>query len=85
MYGVAEAFDKLGYTEAVQRLDQAQTAYGTINSVHDLITHPQFRTRPMRVHGRTVEVPATPYISEWDQDHYRPVPQVGEHTTLHCS
>ena len=72
-------FSNLDYADVVERLAAAQTAYGAINSVHDLIEHPQLRTRPMQVNGRVVELPATPYITEWDDQSYRPTPGVDEH------
>jgi crotonobetainyl-CoA:carnitine CoA-transferase CaiB-like acyl-CoA transferase len=72
-------FSNLGYTQVVERLAAAQTAYGAINSVHDLIEHPQLRTRPMPVNGQMVELPAIPYITEWDDESYRPIPGVDEH------
>ena len=72
-------FSNLSYAQVVERLAAAQTAYGAVNSVHDLIAHPQLRTRPMPVNGRVVELPATPYITEWDDDSYRPIPGVDEH------
>ncbi len=72
-------FSGLSYAVVVERLAAAQTAYGAINSVHDLIEHPQLRTRPMPVNGRVVELPATPYITEWDDESYRPIPGVDEH------
>jgi crotonobetainyl-CoA:carnitine CoA-transferase CaiB-like acyl-CoA transferase len=72
-------FSNLGYTQVVERLAAAQTAYGAINSVHDLIEHPQLRTRPMPVNGQMVELPAIPYITEWEDESYRPIPGVDEH------
>lgn len=75
---VAATFARLGYAEAVARLSRAQTAYATINSVDDLADHPQFRTRPMTVRGKTVQVPALPYVTEWDPPHYRPAPALGD-------
>ena len=48
----------LSYAEAVDRLTQAQTAYGAINSVHEMMKHPQLRTRPMAVQGQEVQMPA---------------------------
>jgi len=72
-------FSNLSYAQVVERLAAAHTAYGAVNSVHDLIAHPQLRTRPMPVNGRVVELPATPYITEWDDDSYRPIPGVDEH------
>ncbi len=72
-------FSSLSYADVVERLATAHTAYGAINSVHDLINHPQLRTRPMQVNGGVVELPATPYITEWDDESYRSVPGVDEH------
>ena len=66
----------------INRLTEAQTAYGSINSVHDLIRHPQLRTRRMDVHGRTAEVPAPPYVTEWEDAKFRPAPGIGEHGPL---
>ena len=36
----------------------------------------------MDVHGRAVEVPATPYIMEWDDPQFPPAPGIGEHDPL---
>ena len=63
---VAEVFGTLASSEAIERLAEAQTAYGNVNSVHDLVEHPQLRTRPMPVQGRSVEVPALPWGVEWE-------------------
>ena len=76
---VQAVFGQLTYAEAVDRLTEAQTAYGAINSVHDLINHPQLRTREMKVGGRTVQVPASPVVTEWDDPAFRPVPGINEH------
>lgn len=76
---VQAVFGRLTYAEAIDRLTEAQTAYGAINSVHDLITHPQLRTRRMNVHGRTVEVPAPPYVTEWEDARFPSAPSIGEH------
>ncbi len=37
---IQQVFDTLSYAQAADRLTQAQTAYGAINSVHELIQHP---------------------------------------------
>ena len=73
---------RLTYAEMIDRLTEAQTAYGSINSVHDLIAHPQLRTRGMYVNGRLAEVPATPYVMEWDDAEFPPAPAIGEHRPL---
>ncbi len=79
---VQAVFGRLTYAEAVDRLTEAQTAYGAINSVHDLINHPQLRTREMMVGGRSVQVPASPFVTEWDDPEFRPVPAINEHREL---
>lgn len=79
---VQEVFSTLSYAQAEDRLTEAQTAYGAINSVHDLIAHPQLRCKDMEVNGRIIQVPATPYVTEWDDSFFRPVPSVDEHGAL---
>lgn len=79
---VQEVFATLTYARAVDRLTEAQTAYGAVNSVYDLIEHPQLRTRDMDVRGRIVKLPATPYVTEWDDEVYRRAPMLGEHGPL---
>ena len=76
---IQAVFGRLTYAQAVDRLTEAQTAYGAINSVHDLIDHPQLRTREMLVNGRRAQIPATPWVTEWDDATYAPAPRVGEH------
>jgi len=76
---VAAVFAELSSAAVIDRLTAAQTAYGSVNSVHDLIEHPQLRTRRMPVGPRALEVPALPWITEWDHGQYRPVPQLDEH------
>ena len=81
--GIVQAvFGRLTYAEVIDRLTEAQTAYGAINSVHDLISHPQLRTRQMMVGGRPVQVPASPFVTEWDDAEYRAVPAINEHGDL---
>jgi crotonobetainyl-CoA:carnitine CoA-transferase CaiB-like acyl-CoA transferase len=76
---VAEVFASLASGALVDRLIEAQTAYGNVNSVQDLIEHPQLRTRPMPVHGRQVEVPAVPWGVEWDPGCFAAAPGLDEH------
>jgi itaconate CoA-transferase len=80
---IAQVFGSLSSGEVVDRLTAAQTAYGSVNSVRDLIDHPQLRTRRMRVNGGAsggvAEVPANPYIVEWDDAEFASAPRVNEH------
>ncbi len=63
---VAEVFASLPSAAVIDRLVEAQTAFANVNSVYDLIEHPQLRTREMPVGGRTVQVPASPWVMPWD-------------------
>jgi crotonobetainyl-CoA:carnitine CoA-transferase CaiB-like acyl-CoA transferase len=63
---VAEVIGALPSATVIDRLTAAQTAFGSVNSVHDLIEHPQLRTRRMVVNGRSVDMPTLPWGTEWD-------------------
>ncbi|MEI7445028.1 MAG: CaiB/BaiF CoA-transferase family protein [Burkholderiales bacterium] len=76
---VAEVFATLTGAAAVDRLTEAQTAFGNVNSVLDLIEHPQLRTRRMTVNGRGVEVPASPWGVEWEAAEFAPAPALDAH------
>ncbi len=65
------------------RLTEAQTPFGCINAVLDLIHHPQLRTRQIQVRGRTVEMPAPACITPWQQANGQSTaPAVNEHGDL---
>ena len=74
---VQAVFGALTHAQAIDRLTEAQTAFGAINSVHDLIKHPQLRTKTMMVNGQRAEIPAAPCKTEWDDEVFAPAPQVG--------
>jgi crotonobetainyl-CoA:carnitine CoA-transferase CaiB-like acyl-CoA transferase len=76
---IAEVFGRLTSADVIDRLTAAQTAYGNVNSVHDLIEHPQLRTRPMPVGARMVEIPASPWRVEWERATFAPAPRLDEH------
>lgn len=73
---VGEVFGAEASGTIVDRLTEAQTAFGNVNSVHDLIEHPQLRTRRMPVHGRSVEVPASPWGVEWERPEFAAAPDL---------
>lgn len=79
---VAEVFGRLTSTEAIDRLTTAQTAYGNLNSVHDLTEHPQLRTCSMPVGEHSVDVPASPWRTAWDAGRFAPAPRIDEHGPL---
>ncbi len=73
----------LTYGQVADRLTEAQTPFGSINSVLDLINHPQLRTRQARLRGRMVEMPAPACIAPWQADTLlRNAPEVDEHEAL---
>ena len=72
-------FGRLTSAEAIDRLTAAQTAYGNVNSVHDLIEHPQLRTRRMPVGSRMVDLPASPWRVEWEHHAFAPAPRLDQH------
>ena len=76
---VAEVFASLPSAAIIDRLTEAQTAFGNVNSVHDLIEHSQLRTREMPVHGRNIEVPASPWGVEWEADAFAEAPALNAH------
>ena len=73
---VAEVFGGQTGADMVDRLSSAQTAFANVNSVYDLIDHPQLRTRRMRVGGRSVELPASPWGVEWESAEFAAAPAV---------
>ena len=76
---IDEVFGSLPSGAVIDRLAEAQTAFASVNSVHDLIEHPQLRTRAMPVHGRLVEVPASPWSTEWDPETFDEAPVLDGH------
>ncbi len=76
---VAEVFGAEASGSIVDRLTEAQTAFGNVNSVYDLIAHPQLRTRRMTVQGRGVEVPASPWGVEWEAAEFAEAPALDAH------
>jgi crotonobetainyl-CoA:carnitine CoA-transferase CaiB-like acyl-CoA transferase len=76
---VATVFASLSAADLIDRLTAAQTAYGNVNGVPDLIAHPQLRTRRMPIGEKSVEVPALPWITEWDAAQFPPAPSIDQH------
>jgi crotonobetainyl-CoA:carnitine CoA-transferase CaiB-like acyl-CoA transferase len=73
----------LTWGEVTDRLTEAQTPFGTINSVLDLIHHPQLRTHQVMVRGRPVEMPAPACQAPWhDFSLMGSAPAVDEHGQL---
>lgn len=76
---VGDVFRQTSSADMVARLMAAQTAFGNVNSVHDLIEHPQLRTHTMQVHGRPVQIPAPPWNVPWDHGDFAEAPDLDAH------
>lgn len=76
---VASVFDKIPSGELIDRLTAAQTAFGQINSVYDLISHPQLMTKGMQVNNKEIQVPASPWLTPWDDEHFPDAPALNQH------
>lgn len=76
---MAEVFASEPSAAIIDRLTAAQTAFANVNSVHDLIDHPQLRTRRMPVQGRMVDVPAAPWGVDWEAEAFAPAPSLDAH------
>jgi len=80
---IQSVIGRLTYGEVADRLTEAQTPFGSINSVLDLIHHPQLRTHQVKVRGRVVEMPAPAFVAPWqDKVNLQSAPAVGEHGEL---
>ncbi len=73
---VAAVFATLNTADAMARLNAGQTAYGRVNGLQELIAHPQLRTRSMDVHGQTVQIPASPWSTEWEPSSFDSAPDL---------
>lgn len=76
---VSEVFRSLSLSELLDRLTSAQTAYAKINSVVDLINHPQLRTTSMNVQRRRVELPTLPWGVAWNPGKFAEAPDLNAH------
>ena len=76
---VAQILGTMASGEVIDRLIQAQTAFGNINSVMDLIAHPQLRTRRMPVGARFADVPESPWSVGWEPEAFAPAPTLDQH------
>ena len=67
-------------TEMRARLDKAGVPYGAINSVDDLIAHPQLKRLPVGLNDGRFETVAPPAAFVDDSVELGPVPALGEHS-----
>jgi len=77
---IACIFSSLSHEALLARLKQGRIAYGCLNSVADLSSHPQLRRAVVDTPSGPVELVAAPAISSSGRRDFAPVPALGEHT-----
>ncbi|MBA54094.1 MAG: carnitine dehydratase [Pseudomonadales bacterium] len=83
---VRKVFSELKQAEVVTRLEQASIAFGLLNTVEDLLQHPQLRRSVVSTQAGEVELVASPIrrvesgACSVSDEHWGEVPAVGQHT-----
>jgi len=77
---ISGVFSKLDQDAAVERLSQAGIAYGRVNDIAGLSTHPQLRRVKVETPAGDASVVAVAAIRSDQADTLRKVPSVGEHS-----
>jgi formyl-CoA transferase len=79
---VADVFGSLNRDELIQRLDDADIAFGEVNTMADLTTHPHLRRIEVDTPKAKVNYAAPAAIFVGENRHYGAVPAIGEHGEL---
>jgi itaconate CoA-transferase len=79
---VADVFGSLNRDELIQRLDDADIAFGEVNTMADLATHPHLRRIEVDTPKGKVSYAAPAAIFVGQNRHYGAVPAIGEHAEL---
>ena len=77
---INRVFSRLDQDQAVSRLQQAGIAYGRLNDVAGLSTHPQLRRVTIETPSGAAEVVAVAALRSDAEEVLRRVPQIGEHS-----
>ena len=77
---ISAAFGRYDKKQLLEKLQVSKIAFGSVNSVVDLSTHPALRRWPMMVNDQIAHMVAPPVITDFDSDNFRPAPTLGEHT-----
>ncbi|GJD50615.1 Acetyl-CoA:oxalate CoA-transferase [Methylobacterium crusticola] len=76
---VAEAFAALTRDEAAARLSAARTAYGFVNALADLVTHPALRRVTVETPNGPARIVAPPALIDGTARPLGSVPAIGQH------
>ena len=74
------AFGNYDRGDLIEKLRSAGIAFGSVNSVEDVSTHPALRRWPMQVNDEIAQMVAPAVMTEFDDGNFRPVPSLGEHS-----
>ncbi|CAI0971885.1 CaiB/BaiF CoA transferase family protein [Serratia entomophila] len=77
---ISQTFASLPMDRAIQRLAQANIAFGQVRSVAEMAHHPALRKWPMAVGAEDIEMVAPPVRAPWDEERFKRAPTLGEHT-----
>jgi len=77
---IDRVFSSLSRAALVARLQEANIAFGAVNSVADLAVHPQLRRASVDTPSGAIELVAPPVRSAGQGPRLRPVPALGEHS-----
>jgi itaconate CoA-transferase len=79
---VGDSFGSLNRDELVQRLDDADVAFGEVNTMADLTVHPHLRRIEVDTPRGVVTYSAPAAIFVGEPRRYGPVPAIGEHAEV---
>lgn len=74
------AFGRYDKDQLINLLQKAGIAFGSVNSVDELTTHPAMRRWPMQVNDHIAQMVAPAVSTEFDTHQFRPIPKLGEHS-----
>jgi itaconate CoA-transferase len=77
---IAGVFAGLARSEATERLQRANIAFGAVNSVAGLSGHPQLRRMPVETPAGTARLPAAPARVRGESFAPGPSPALGQHS-----
>lgn len=75
---VAARFAELGTDELVAKLRAADTAFGRVNDIHGLASHPALRMIEVGVPGGTTTMAAPAALFDGELPSFSPVPDIGD-------
>ncbi|MFK7805269.1 MAG: CaiB/BaiF CoA transferase family protein [Anaerolineae bacterium] len=77
---ISAAFGHHEKDQLIEILRTAGIAFGSVNSVDELATHPAMRRWPMLVNDQIAQMVAPAVTTEFDTNEFRPIPALGEHS-----